>query len=286
MNSNADEQKLDLLLIQWADQCSSKQRLADLHDRIVSALVESDSDFAVTEVPASGSNSRRLPATEQWTSQQYHRTRSHWVSGFAVGTVLTILVTLGMRLCLTDHSSASYDSDLPPEYAWLQKEQIHNKAILFEEMENLFDHKLAWVAETGQKLEFGLDPSVQHDADQGDQIQSRECLAVRIIIEQRQPGNGAWKLVWAMDVTAQDEGLVRVAEPHTGKNSLLLWAYRLPDGAISVESEIELAGGNQMHVQAAGLHQNAVPVKVLTALQNGTEYRIFQAVAVLNEEVI
>ena len=133
MNSNIDDEKLDALLDQWADQGDSSERLVNLQKRIVSSLQETK--FVATADLAS-KDSRR--------NTQHRVARNQWASRFAVGTVVTMLLTVGFVLPQWGRPVVSPTADLIPEYAWLQEEQIQNKSVLLAEMESLFDQQLAW----------------------------------------------------------------------------------------------------------------------------------------------
>ena len=272
MNSNIEDEKLDDLLNEWADQCDSSERLKSLHDRIVTSLQETKF-VATTDVAPRKSN----------RNTKHRMARRHWASRFAVGTVLTMLLSVGFVLPQWDRPVVSSTSEFPPEYAWLPEEQIQNKAVLLAQMESLFDNRLAWMVETDDQLEFGLDQST---SDHADRAQDPGRFAVRVIVEQRQQGSTVWQLAWSMDVLSRNEELVLVTPTKTNSHELQLWAYRLPDGAIAVDSELQLAETSPFRARTSGLHQNAKPVRVATAQNNGTEYRVFQTVAVLDGKVI
>ena len=272
MNSNTDDEKLDALLKQWADQCASSERLESLQKRIVSSLQETKfvgtADVAPQEI-------RRVT--------QHRLARNPWVYRFAVGIVVMSLVTVGFVLLQWGRPVVATISEAAPEYAWLQEEQIQNKSVLLAEIERLFDQQLAWMAETGDRLEFGFDRSI---SDHAVRSQDHGRLTVRVIVEQRPQGSAMWQLAWAMDVVSRNEELVRVTPAKANGHELQVWTYRLPDGAIAVESTLQLDGTSPFRARASGLHQNTKPLKVATAQNNGTEYRVFQTVAVLDGKVI
>jgi hypothetical protein len=272
MNSNPDDKKLDALLKQWADQCASSERLESLQKRIVSSLQETT--YVATAVVTSPESRR----------DTHHRVvRNPWASRFAVGAVVMMLLTVGFVLPQWGWPVVATTFEAPPEYAWLQEEQIQNKSVLLAEMECLFDQQLAWMAEAGDRLEFGLDGSTLHHADRS---QAPAHFAVRVIVEQRQQGTNVWQSAWTMDVVSRNEELVRVTPTKANGHELQVWTYRLPDGAIAVESMLQLDGTSPFCARTSGLHQNTKPLKVVTAQDNGTEYRVFQTVAVLDGKVI
>ncbi len=272
MISNPDDEKLDALLKQWADQCASSERLVNLQKRRVSSLQETK--FVATAVVTSQESRRDTP----------HRVaRNPWASRFAVGTVVMMLLTMGFVLPQWGQPVVATTSEAAPEYAWLQEEQIQNKSVLLAEMESLFDQQLAWMAETDNRLEIGFDRSQLSHTDRS---QDPAHFAVRVIVEQRQQGTNVWQSAWAMDVVSRNEELVRVTSGKANGHELQVWTYRLPDGAIAVESMLQLDGTRPFRAQASGLHQNTKPLKVVTAQDNGTEYRVFQTVALLDGKVI
>lgn len=272
MNSNTDDEKLDALLNQWSDRCVSSERLVNLQKRIVSSLQETKS---VATADMASQESRR--------DTQHRVARNQWASRFAVGTVVMMLLTVGFVLPQWGSSVVATTSEAAPEYAWLQEEQIQDMSVLYAEMESLFDQQLAWMAETGDRLEFGLDRST---SDHTVRMKDPGRLTVRVIVEHRPQGSAVWHLAWAMDVVARNEEIVCVNPKKVNGQELQIWTYRLPDGAIAVESMLQLDGTSPFRAQASGLHQNTKPLKVVTAQDNGTEYRVFQTVAVLDGKVI
>lgn len=284
MNSNHDDDRLDQLLNEWADQSVSPERLEDLRDRIASSMMESEPTG--TDVNPE-QNGRSTPAPAEHVSSPARDHRSRWAAGFVVGTALTLLVSVALFVLIDRNPPVDSPglpvAELTPDYAWLRDDQIRNKSVLLAEMEQMFDQRVVWLAETGDRIEFGLDRS-QSSRTTGPDDDAR--LAVRVVVERRLPGNADWQLAWAMDVVSRSEELVNVVPREANGNELRLWAYRLPDGMIAVDSELQLAGTDAFHARTSGLHQNAEPVKVATAHSNGTEYRVFQTVAVLDGKVI
>jgi|GEM_PF-1398452 hypothetical protein len=283
MTTNHDDEQLDALLGQWADQSAAPDGLDDLHTRIVSELLESPSDETrlnghATQLSGSPAGQAELgyPHRRGWRPDR-------WAVGFAVGSAMMLLVSVGVFwFALQDHGSVS-ESDLPPDYAWLRDEQIQNKEVLLAEMENMFDSQLAWLAETGDRVEFGLDRSAAGDVEQLPSDATR--LAVRVVVERRPQGSADWQLAWALDVVSRSEEVVRVAPRNADGNELRLWTYQLPDGLIAIDSELQMAGRDQFHGTTSGIHQDRQPVQILTGRDKGTEYRVFQTVAVLDGKV-
>lgn len=295
MNSNHEDERLDALLGQWSEQSAAPQRVDDVHDRIVNALVDADHGepaVSVSSVSLPGLNGHakeQAGSSSDRVTLPYPRQRGwrpgHWAAGFAVGSAVMLLISVTVFwFASQDRNAIGPASDLPPEYAWLRDEQIQNKEVLLAEMENMFDRQLAWVAETGDRIEFGLDQSSDAGAELPPASETAR-LAVRVVVERRSPGSTDWELAWALDVVSRSEEVVRVAPRNADGNELRLWSYQLPDGLIAVDSELQLAGRDGFHATTSGLQQDRQPVQVLTTRDKGTEYRVFQTVAVLDGKV-
>lgn len=278
MNANHDDERLDELLGQWAEQSAAPDRLDELHDSIVTAAVEAPTGLNGHGIESSSKFEMDYPD---------HRTRrpSRWAAGFAVGSALMLLVSVTVFwFALQDRRSGASNDDLPPEFAWLRADQIQNKQVLLNEMDEMFGNQLAWLAETGDRVEFGLSQS--HDeSDEATTADEASRLAVRVVVERRNAANDDWQVAWAMDVVSRSEEFVEVVPQQADGNELRLWTYRLPSGLIAVDSELQLVGRNRLHATTSGLQKDGQPVRVFTSSDNGTEYRVYQTVAVLDGKV-
>lgn len=269
MNSRHDDKKLDELLNHWAEQSQSPERLSNLHDRIVSSLKNPES-LCKDKIA-----SPRLP--------NHGVGRSRTTSTFVIGMAVTSLLSIAIFLSRWNGFSVSTAVDLPPRHAWFQEEQIRNKSVLLTEMETVFDQPLVWLAETENRIEFGIDEFPEHQTADFDNV---ERLAVRVVVERRPYGKTTWQPAWAMDVVSRSEDLIHVAPREANGNELRLWTYQLPDGAIAIDSEIRLSGLDSLRVETSRLHHDSDPVKIATLRNNGIEYRVFQTVAVLMRKTI
>ena len=106
-----------------------------------------------------------------------------------------------------------------------------------------------------------------------------------MVVERRPQGSEDWQLAWALDVVSRSEEIVRVAPRDADGNELRLWTYQLPDGLIAIDSDLQLAGRDQFQATTSGIQQDRQPVQILTTRDKGTEYRVFQTVAVLDGKV-
>ena len=268
---------LDRLLQAWATgREASAERLSALKGRIVSQLNDPSTLPIVPQSPSSRSRDRRrgpgysLRSGPAWfllaaASVLFIFAAGYWLGGNRPQD-LPVVVTA--------------PSDLPAGLASLPKEQLLAKARLFAEMRTVFGGQLQWIAETTDHIELGLAKEAV-DAD-GD-----HPLMVHVVVERRAAGSADWKIVWATDVVANDQQPV-VLRPTTGAlpAALSLWAYRLPDGTVFVESDLTLRGADSaVRSASASILQNNRATEVGSVDADGAEYRIFQTAAVLDGDL-
>lgn len=271
MNSTPDE-KLDGLLQQWADEPDDLGRLDDLHDRIVSAAMSS----AVHE-------SQKVGLIQKSSATRPTKAASSTAtSRIVVGSVAVAVLVMIIAVSSHNVGSAPSGSDSVPQYARFSREQVREKALLLSKIDEVFDNRLLWMAETSNDLDFGL----RETNETGTANADSDRLAVRIVVQRRSVGNSEWQQFWAMDVVSRDEDFVTVSRRKNGNQQVQLWTYRLPDGAIAVECTLQLSGDNSLLAESSGLHRDSTPQQVVTTRDNKAEYRVFQSVAEFNKEVI
>ncbi|MEZ6122486.1 MAG: hypothetical protein R3C49_04835 [Planctomycetaceae bacterium] len=275
MKPNADKQ-LDQLLSQWADECDSAERLAGLHNRIVQSLTEPAPKESTALVDSAGP----VPTI---VSQQ----RRPWASHVAVAVAVVALLSVSLKMWNSDSvNPISPGRDVPPEYAWLRGEQIQRQSVLFQELDQMFGREIAWVAETGEQLKLGMDESLSDVAESLRSEPVRDRVAVRIVVEQKPSGTRDWRTAWVVDVAARSEELVQFDDPQADHSTLQLWVYRLPDGAIVVDTDLQLRGLTSLSARTSEMHRSAKPVSIRTGTHDNTEFRIFQSATNLKNEVI
>jgi len=268
MTHDPSDDRLDSLLSQWVDQSDDANQLDNLRDRIVSSLTETQRVVRVSATP-DGAGARL--------------TRWQGMSGVVAASAAMLLLAIAFfRVTELKQDDIGSTSRLPPEYAWLRDDQLRDKAALLLALEDMFNGQLIWAAESPEGLELGLNHSASDPA-----VRSHDGVrvVVRVVVERRQIGTEKWQLTWARDVLSRDEEFVTTTPDEDG-SVLRLWTYRLPDGQIAVDSEIELRGSNPLHAQSSGLQQDRTPVRIADVRDHETEYRVFQTVAVLDEGVI
>ena len=271
MNPTPDE-KLDALLQQWKNQPDDTSRLDDLSDRIVSAAMTS----AVSEA-------RGVRLVREGSIEKTARTASPApLSRFVIGLVAAAVAVVIIAVSSHNIKTAPTGSDSVPEYARFSREQVSEKALLLGEMNEVFDNRLVWMAETSNDLDFGLRQVNKIDVART----VNDGIAVRIVVQRRSVGSSDWQQFWAMDVVSRYEEFVTVSPQKDAGQQLQLWTYRLPDGAIAVECSLQLNGDDSLLAESSELHRDSKPQQVATTRDHETEYRVFQSVAVLNREVI
>lgn len=145
----------------------------------------------------------------------------------------------------------------------------------------MFDRKLTWMVETGDGIEFDVSGTPRkRPADA-----TEKPLAVRIVVQRRNPDQIEWQLAWTADVISQYEKIVRISSASPEGHRLDIWAWQLPDGLIAVDSELNLKGQHSLRAQASSLQQERRPAEIIRQAHDGAEYRVFQTVAVLHEGV-
>ena len=257
--SDLESNKLDNLLRDWASQTTPDvDHLAKLQDQI---LHDWDAENRVSTLAATVPERSRSP-------------RSGLAVGIAVGALATALVVLLWNAATNEPPNniiANGRDQPPPAFAWLSDSQLANKAILRDEMLAMFDQRFGWIAETGENLEVGLDGRVDsHDSP---------SVAVRLIVERRNITSEDWNIVWAVDVVTLSEERVEITPQSWDLSDVRLWAYALPDGMVSLDTELNIKGFP--HMMTENLQRDGTPEVIFQTRSGPDEIRVLQAAAVL-----
>jgi hypothetical protein len=168
--------------------------------------------------------------------------------------------------------------DVPPD-AVLGQSRLAAKAVLLEEMERVFPDQLSWVAETDGKVCVGLAERP------GPRRRSEPALAVRVVVVSRRGPEDRWVPVWTVDMVTRGEEVVALTPECSGRGKVMVWAYPLPDGMIAVDASIALDDPVPLHSSFSGVCRGGVPEDVLSLRADEVEYRVYQVVSVLDNEV-
>src|SRR5690606_14318211 len=122
--------------------------------------------------------------------------------GFVLGAAAAALVAFAVGWLIPDARDASATADLPPQFTWLQDGHLREKSQLLSEMDAVFDRQVAWLLETGARVKIGVAERAR--------ASSAKAVAVRIVVQRRRPGESDWSLLWAADVVARNEEVVRL----------------------------------------------------------------------------
>jgi hypothetical protein len=146
-------------------------------------------------------------------------------------------------------------------------------SVLLAETKSLFGQRLAWVAETDQDVSLGLDESdLQPPAD--------THVAVRVVVFQRGSRQDAWRPIWKGDVLTRAEELIHVTSSSDG-SQWSLWTHVLPDGAVSIDSELAVPKRDLASWKTTSVQQPQVPCRLVATQRGGDEFQVWQTAAVV-----
>ena len=269
MNNSLPDDPLDRLLSQWGEnQSPNESDLTRMSSKIIQSL---DQHPNPTEQPQ--------PLILANSDSQWPAVRPA-VAWFALGAAAVVLLALGynwLAPSVAGPSKIAKQITLPPAFSWLQDDQLRNKALVLNELESLFDHKLNWFTDSADKVQFGIEgQSSRSDAN----AISPQVIAVRLVVERRPVGRSDWTIAWAIDVVAKNEAVVRLTSDSADDAKFAMWAYVLPDGEIVVDTDLNYGDG-ALKSHTSEVQLNREPREVFMCVADGFEYREFQAAAVL-----
>lgn len=250
---NDETNEIDRRLQQWArDTAPTEDRLQRLRQEILAQAIPANT-----------------PAPSE--SGQWWQTMAGRAAIAAVALSLLVLVTIWPR---GSKESNEVTAPSPADIASLPEAHLQK---LVAEIERLFDDRLAWVAETNDEVTLGIQR-------QSSTVTGQPRVAVRVVVLRRGSPADPWQAVWTGDVAARAEELVRVDSPGDG-SQWMLWTHVLPDGAVSVDTELAMPGGSA-NWKISSVQQPQVPMQVLANRQGESEFQVWQTAAVLSEETL
>lgn len=202
-----------------------------------------------------------------------------WFTAGAAAAVVAVCVLWPAKPL---HEQVAVEQNPPesvPAIAQFLESQLTEKARLLAGMEELFNGRLAWVAEDGRQVQVGLLPHGERPS------RDARPLAVRVVVLERTAGNPAWRPVWGADLLTHDEQLVEVGPEGMHGARLRLWTQRLPDGAFAVDVDLALRGDSPVHSSFSGIQQGRIPQRVFSVQTDDAEYQVYQTVALLEKKV-
>lgn len=275
------EENLDRLLRDWATgEQPDQSHLEMLHERIAQAADQLEGAGAETSgipddaLAPGGARKATLPGA--WP------TRLGW---FALGAAAAILAAvfllwgLGTRPPVdTPGPRAASGPPAPPE-ARLSGRELAAQATVFAAMREVFADQLAWMAEADGKVILGIEPEAQAPPAGSD------AITIRLVVMARRSGEADWRPRWSVDCIVHDEQLVELPPQDGPENRLAVWTHLLPDGMIAVDTSLGIETSQPGPSSYSGVQRPEVPQQILTLKTDGTEYQVFQTVAVLPKEV-
>jgi len=268
-NEQPPDLELDQLLKQWAERRQQEKSLDQMHGQIMSAWHEEEA-----QRPSSADVHRVLRLSSRYTIRE----RAVW---FAIGVVAALIVAVGVSF-ISDGDSGSVPAPSMREIVELRAGQLTEKARLLREMERMFENRLEWIAETDGRVLLEIQ---QEDLSGG--AHESSGVAVRVVVVQRNADQPQWTPVWAVDLVAREERVIRLT-PETGAlpegAELSLWTYAADEQMIAVDSNLSL-GNIPVESTSSGLQQSGIPAVIHKTDRDGVQYQVYQTVAMLDNEV-
>ena len=265
-STDADKQ-LDRLLGDWsnsrADSLASGDNMAsgdELRERIVSQLADGS---PVAEPAITSSADYEMPRSSTWL-----------FAGMAA--VVLLVAMLALREPADEPPVAHSDTPSDSLAAFVPAAaNAAEKALLLDELEQLFGGEVCWVAETGGDVDLGM-------CSGSTAIETEHApVSVRWTVVRRSAGEQQWSQVWSMDVTTRSQHVVRTGPSDT---NVAMWVYHMPDGMLAVDSDLTFDGPFQLQSSYSGVQQSGVPSEIHTATIDGSDYAVFQTVVSLNQQ--
>lgn len=263
MNVDPADRKLDNLLHDWArSRQADSARVDALTQRVVVDFEQARTSGVAAE-PV-----RAVPSGPLWGMVL--------AACAAVGLVLH---WVGDRPRLGGSSDRTQGAGSPAALLdSVTKEQRSAKWELLRELNDVYDRRIAWFVETKDRLGLELQSPVD---DRPPAAETAAPVLVRVVIQSRPRGTGAWSVVRSLDIVTSNEQVVRLSPELVEHTSLSLWVFRLPDGMLHVESQ------GSFEADAAIRWDSMAPVKDGQALHvahgtaGQTEFQVWQVAATL-----
>lgn len=272
MNENEQPQdpELDQLLGRWSERRQAEKNVDQMHGHIMSTWLEDEAQrISVADTPTAFSARWRYST----------RDRAIW---FAIGVAAALILTICVSF-MSDGDRSSVPAPPTPDFVWLHADHVTEKAKLLREMERLFENRLEWVAETNGRVLLEIREEGAGDGG----VTAPTGVAIRVVVVRRRANQPQWKPVWAVDLVARQEQVIRLTPKSAALPQgaeLFLWAYAADEQMVAVDSSLTL-GGLPVESTFSGLQQSGIPTVVHSTERSGVQYQVFQTVAILDNEV-
>jgi hypothetical protein len=115
-----------------------------------------------------------------------------------------------------------------------------NQSLVFEEMQRVFDQRLAWVAETDQDI------LMEVDSEKTDSQRPLLCIRLTLASKSNREFGAVGGKVWEMDLIVRSEQTVRIGAGDS-TTQLVLWPFLTDDGKVLVETQFNLTAPNEVN---------------------------------------
>ena len=260
-NNNQD---LDALLRAWAQ---NREAATPELDRLATKVASDVANEPYLE----------FPAEPPWPSRRW---LAPALAGFCGAIAVSLLLCVWLLRPAPPASdelviTPSIPTNSVPSLALWTPAELAEKQLLLSAVNAEFGGGLAWLAEHGKEVSLHVARS--------EHLASDSPLAIRIVMFRRGHGDSQWTQVWGTDVVTHSEQWI---DALPGATTASVWAYALPDGLISIDSDLNLEVPLRVHVQFSGLLKSGIPRQIFTLETADEEYRIYQTVAALPAEKI
>jgi hypothetical protein len=262
---NLDD-KLDSALRKWAEENSaSAERLTALQVRTACHLISGDKSLSGAGPRHSTKWPRALVA--------YRTLATAAALLISVTAAIWIASRPGDGLAPPEGNSAG----LPPAAVNFAAAEIAEKGRLLAELRSLFGDRFGWMAESGEHVQLGVsDESVTAEGP---------YLAIRWVLVRRGRAESEWQKTWTIDVMARNERVIHINELPDQAGALVIWGFVLPDGNVAVDVDADLSSFGDLRTEGSVVARPGEPTELFLLSEGDFEYRIYQTVLLVSDNV-
>ncbi len=203
-----------------------------------------------------------------------------YVLAGAASLAAALLIAINVRTAARpdrakDISCSLMDERIPSRI--LADADIQSSAVLASAMQALFAHEWRWVAQSGGNIEISVAAPNEVVREN-----SARPVMVRLIMMTRPRGDEEWRTTWETDVLMHSEDFLDFQPDPAFANHLQLWVYPLGDGKLAVDTGIEIETPIRVATQIQNLICERNPVEILALSTDAADYRVMQAVVMLD----
>jgi hypothetical protein len=267
--------KLDQLLQQWANERSlSRDDLSALQRAIKQRVADG-----------------QQPAAEQLSLASLPKRRSRPFVALTLSVAAVLLIAFGIssyrhhqeelaRLANVDGAidPNGHTNRLPLEVVF-QYGDLQRHRRLLAEFQHVFGQRITWISNVNGRVDVGLasDASRKHAA-------SDRYVAIRLTLVSGSAKENRWELVRSFDVLANEQEYVEVPSELSEESPLVLWAYPVDEGVISIDLRCRLLAPNGEPVSTSEIRHAGDRSPIHVFQRDGVEYRLYQTAVLLEND--